>query len=75
MILDTMHVCKDCGQEFVGCKAASFCYDCRRRHVGESAKRRRLCDIGARARWGDAGEKMKNEKLRSPTNCDLPDGK
>jgi len=47
------HVCLDCGKKFTGCKAASFCYDCRRRHVGESAKRRRLCDIGARARWGE----------------------
>ena len=46
------HVCLDCGKKFTGCKKASFCYDCRRRHVGESAKRRRLCDIGAKARWG-----------------------
>jgi len=46
------HVCADCGKKFLGCKTATFCYDCRRRHSGESAKRRRLCDIGARARWG-----------------------
>lgn len=64
-MLDTMHVCKDCGQEFVGCKAASFCYDCRRKRVGESAKRRRLCDIGARARWGAKAK----EEVRNPENA------
>lgn len=46
------HICADCGKKFLGGKNASFCYDCRRRHSGESAKRRRLCDIGAKARWG-----------------------
>ena len=46
------HVCADRGKKFLGCKTATFCYDCRRRRCGESAKRRRLCDIGAKARWG-----------------------
>jgi hypothetical protein len=55
-MLDTMHICPDCGQEFLGCKAARYCYDCRRRRTGESAKKRRLCDIGARAKWKKAHE-------------------
>lgn len=51
MAIDTMHICKDCGKQFLGCKTASYCGVCRKKHVSESAKRRRLCDIGAKARW------------------------
>ena len=50
--------CQDCGVEFSGGKLARFCQACRKRHVSESSKRRRLCDIGARARWG-AGKPIK----------------
>lgn len=52
-----LHICEGCGERFTGCKTARFCYDCRRKRVSESAKRRRLCDIGASARWrGQNGE-------------------
>lgn len=44
--------CEECGAEFMSGPRGRICPECRKKHVGESAKRRRLCDIGARARWG-----------------------
>lgn len=66
-MLDTMHICLDCEKEFIGCKAARYCYDCRRRRVGESARTRRLCDIGGRARWEKARGLKKEETDSSAT--------
>ncbi len=52
--------CKDCGTKFQGTPAARYCKACVKRRISDSAKRRRLCYIGAGARWGkkqtDAGE-------------------
>ena len=51
--------CQDCGGEYRGGQLARFCPACRKKHVGASARRRRLCDIGAGARWHpkkDAGD-------------------
>lgn len=45
-------ICRDCGIAFPCGPRARFCPACRKKHVGESARRRRLCDIGAGARWG-----------------------
>ena len=56
----TIKSCQDCGIEYRGGPKGRFCPDCRKKHVGDSARRRRLCDIGAAARWGqkqkDAGD-------------------
>lgn len=56
----TSKICQDCGATFQGGQLGRYCMNCRKRRSGESAKRRRLCNIGAAARWGkkqtDAGE-------------------
>lgn len=49
--------CQDCGAVFCGGPLARFCLDCRKAHVAKSSKARRLCDIGARARWGGRGNR------------------
>ena len=49
--------CQDCGAVFCGGPLARFCLDCRKAHVARSSRERRLCDIGARARW----QKTKDE--------------
>lgn len=53
----TWKKCLDCGESFCGGPLARFCLDCRKAHVARSSKARRLCDIGARARW----QKTKDE--------------
>lgn len=46
-------VCQRCGAAFRGCKTARYCLPCRKRASSESCKRRGLCHIGAKARWGE----------------------
>ncbi len=58
----TWKKCLDCGESFCGGPLARFCLDCRKAHVAKSSKARRLCDIGARARWGEGKGKAKREK-------------
>lgn len=62
----TVKTCQDCGGEYRGGPLARFCPDCRKKHVGDSARRRRLCDIGAGARWNP---KKDTEGLR-----EVPEG-
>lgn len=52
-----LKICRDCGGEYKGGPTARFCPDCRKRHVGQSSKSRRLCDIGAQARWHPKADK------------------
>ena len=56
----TIKRCEECGAEFESGPRGRLCQKCRNKRVGDSAKRRRLCDIGAKARWGlpkkDAGD-------------------
>ncbi len=49
--------CLDCEAVFCGGPLARFCLDCRKAHVARSSRERRLCDIGARARWGGRGNR------------------
>ena len=64
--------CQDCGAVFCGGPLARFCLDCRKAHVARSSRERRLCDIGARARWG---AKAKEEgRSEEPGKCNLPGG-
>ena len=53
----TWKKCLDCGAAFCGGPLARYCLDCRKAHVARSSKARRLCDIGARARWGEPAAK------------------
>ena len=47
-----LKICVECGAEYLGGQNARLCFACRKRHSSESCHRRRLWDIGARARWG-----------------------
>ena len=49
--MSELKTCQDCGSEFRGGPQGRVCPACRKKHVGNSARRRRLCDIGAGARW------------------------
>lgn len=49
--MSELKTCQDCGVEYRGGPLARYCQDCRKKHVGDSARRRRLCEIGAGARW------------------------
>lgn len=51
-------VCQDCGAKYLGGPLARFCPDCRKKHVSQSCHRRRLWDIGAKARWGRPPERV-----------------
>lgn len=55
-------ICQDCGKVFEGGFNAFFCVDCRKRRLGESAKRRSLDKIGndARSGTGRNGGSMNN---------------
>ena len=56
----TVKTCLDCGGEYRGGPKGRYCRACRIRRVSESAKRRRLCEIGASARWGTKKEEEEN---------------
>lgn len=45
-------ICGDCGREYMGGPLARFCQACRKKHSSQSCHRRKLWDIGAKARWG-----------------------
>ena len=45
----TKEICVDCDKVFYGGKKSFFCPDCRKRRLGEAAKKRNLNKIGKAA--------------------------
>lgn len=43
-------ICEDCGKVFKGGPSAFLCPQCRKRRLSESAKKRKLNELGAEAR-------------------------
>lgn len=70
-------VCQDCGGKYLGGPLARFCPDCRKKHSSQSCHRRRLWDIGAKARWGRPPERVgpSAEMLREATKQEGDHGK
>lgn len=53
----TRKICQDCGGAYMGGPLGRYCMTCRKKISSESASRRRLWDIGAKARWGGKEDK------------------
>lgn len=58
--MQTKEICEDCGKLFVAGPDAYLCPECRKKRLSEYAKRRKLNELGAAARWGKKKEAMKD---------------
>ena len=58
--MQTKEICEDCGKLFVAGPDAYLCPECRKKRWSEYAKRRKLNELGAAARWGKKKEALKD---------------
>ena len=56
--MQTKEICEDCGKLFVAGPDAYLCPECRKKRLSKYAKRRKLNELGAAARWGKKKEAL-----------------